>query len=117
MSTIYKLHYAKLNLQGDIPFMVFKTWRARLSFIMDKIIIPQKRVYLLSISRIENDLTVFDNVYVFDSYHCVRFLNDKKYNSPYDVFSLHEYSSYEEAYKVALDMKEISPLCYFSNDN
>ncbi len=28
------------------------------------------------------------------------------------TISLHEYDSYEEAYKVALDMKEESPLCY-----
>ena len=28
------------------------------------------------------------------------------------VISLHEYDSYQDAYKVALDMKEESPLCY-----
>lgn len=28
------------------------------------------------------------------------------------VFFLQEFNSYEEAYKVALSMKEISPLCY-----
>ena len=28
------------------------------------------------------------------------------------TISLHEYESYQDAYKVALDMKEESPLCY-----
>ena len=106
----YKLHYAELNLQGDIHCIGFKNWKERLSFLMDKIICPQKKVFIISINYNANES--IDSVYVFDVWNCVRFLNEKRYNSSHYTFFLQEYESYEEAYKVALNMKEVNKLCY-----
>ena len=108
----YKLHYAKLDLQGDIPCLNFKNWKERMLFICDKVTGSKEKVFVLSINY--NADESIDSVYVFDIWNCVRFLRDKKYNSIHYTFYLQEYPSYEEAYKVALDMKEVSPFCYTS---
>ena len=107
----YKLHYAKLDLQGDIPCLEFPSIEEVRSFITS-IVYPlkmvNKKVYVVAIQ---------DEVIVTENGLLVEELFDGNLNSAYpfyeveDIF-IQEYSSYEEAYKVALDMKEVSPLCY-----
>lgn len=106
----YKLHYAKLDLQGDIPCLEFPSIEEVRSFITS-IVYPlkmvNKKVYVVAIQ---------DEVIVTENGLLVEELFDGNLNSAYpfyegeDIF-IQEYSSYEEAYKVALDMKEVSPLC------
>ena len=111
---MYKVNYASIDLKGDIPTFSFNGWKERLSFLTDKIIGSKNKVFLLSINyNSDNDI---DDVYVFNIWNCVRFLEEKKYNSNHFAFHLQEYDSYEEAYKVALDMKEENELCYSKDE-
>jgi len=105
------LYYAPLELDGDIPKMVFKNWRSRIDFISDKVIGTRDRVFVLVINYLEG-AGQYDSIYIFDNYLDIRFLSLRKYNSSNHTIHLHEYDSYEEAYKIALDMKEVSQLCY-----
>lgn len=119
----YKLHYAPLDLQGkDIELYDFKTSLETNAFILSEPNPKQPTVYLIAI-----DEMVFVSEYIsfisiiFEAFakqispivikngicEIAEDLTDKEVN----IF-LQEYSSYEEAYKVALDMKEESKLCY-----
>lgn len=113
-----KVHYAKLNLQGDIPcyeFQGIEDLRTFVNGIIDQHsgFKAENMVYLIAIQ---------DDVFVTENLQLVQELFDGNLNSAYpfyegeDVF-IHEYQSYEEAYKVALDMKEDSPLCYSLQPN
>ena len=103
------LHFANLNLQeDDIPSFVFDNKEDLQAFILAEA--SHDVVYLISI---------FDRVFVCeDLADIVVFIEQMILKSNYvhyekyiDVF-VQEYLSYERAYDVALDMAEISPLCY-----
>lgn len=121
----YKLHYAKLNEQGDINCYAMESSLSVNGFILSESDTEQQKVFVLAIG---------DDCFVSDSIISIcRFISYKlpytvmgepaksivkeiidSINSPlpdFDIF-LQEYSSYEEAYKVALAMKEDSELCY-----
>ncbi len=113
-----KVHYAKLNLQGDIPcyeFQGIEDLRTFVNGIIDQHsgFKAENMVYLIAIQ---------DDVFVTENLQLVQELFDGNLNSAYpfyegeDIF-IQEYQSYQEAYKVALDMKEDSPLCYSSQTN
>ena len=73
-------------------------------------------VFLLGIEKKDdNKALVMDEVFISESLSSIMYFiecNTKKYeNDEVDIF-LQEYLSYEEAYKVALSMKETSALCY-----
>lgn len=99
----YKLYYAELNLKGEALRFSFKSWKERMFFMADKIICPQKKVFVLYINYADTE--DMGSVYVFDVWFCIRFLNIKEYNSKYYTFWLREYSSYKEAYKFAMSIK------------
>ena len=107
----YKLHYAELQLQGDIPCIEFESKYKMLDYITDiyenNWITYLDKVCLVAIS---------DHLIVVNSLgRILNFVNDElnHINFGAEVF-LHEYGSYEEGYKVALDMKEDNTLCYSS---
>ena len=107
----YKLHYAPLILVGDIPCYEFKTIKELQSFI-ESVLYPFKmendRVYLVVM---EDEVIITENaLFVIE-------LFERKFNSVYPYYEgqpifIQEYPSYEDAYAVALDMKEENPLCY-----
>jgi hypothetical protein len=107
----YKLHYAKINSQGDIPCLEFQTIDEVRSFIASIVYplqIVNEKVYLVSIQ---------DEVIITENGLLIEELFDVNLNSAYPFFEgedifIQEYYSYEEAYKVALAMKEDSELCY-----
>jgi hypothetical protein len=113
--SIKKLHYAKLDLQGDIPCYELNGIEEVRNFVSG--IVGQhptgkaeKMVYLIAIQ---------DDVFVTQNCQLVQELFDGNLNSVYPFFEgedifIQEYSSYEEAYKIALNIKEVSPLCYSS---
>jgi hypothetical protein len=104
----YKLHYAKLELDKDIPCLEFSSIKNRNNFITDKVISGgQSKVFILGIEHGSN----IDSIYIFDNFVTISFLNDLRL-SRWDTMFLQEYSSYEAAYEIALSMKEDSPLCY-----
>jgi len=101
------LHHATEE-DVDIPKVEFCTLQDCLNFIIANS--TEDVVYLIS---------VFDEVFVTDHpIHIVNFipsvLQDEKCNDDsYQVeIYLQEYESFEDAYRVALDMQEIKPLCY-----
>lgn len=118
-----KLHYAPLVLDGDIPCYEFDEIdqiREYFEGLVSKVMVNGQHgnyrdseiVYVFSYDAPGvNDEEVFvtSKIYfIADLFTQVDFFG-------FDLipaFYLQEYASYEEAYKVALDMKETSPLCY-----
>jgi hypothetical protein len=104
----YKLHYAKLNHEGDIPVIKFEAGHDFEFYFWPDIVEKPKIVYLLCC---DDEVIVTENVYLIEE-----LLSDSTsyifpVNPNIPIF-LQEYESYEEAYQVALDIKEVSPLCY-----
>jgi len=100
-----KLNYAELQLNGDIPYYNFETPSEMLGFLLLKQD-NGKVVYLCSLTVSEDT----DDSLIFVQHgmaNIVEFLelyiNEFSVSEQVDV---HEYASYEEAYKVALMMKE-----------
>ena len=107
---MFKLHYASLDLgDNDIPCFEFQSKYEMLDFVSklyeNNWLTYLKKVCLISIS---------DHLIVVNSMsRILKFINDELNHIDFgtDVF-LQEYASYEDAFKVALDMKEENPLCY-----
>lgn len=73
------------------------------------------RVYLFTHEWPDKDDLEQTEIYVTEKIGLVADLITQAHYFGYDMipaFHLQEYDSYEEAYKVALNMKELSPLCY-----
>ena len=104
-----ELFYAKINLDGDIPAYKFETKEELINFIDHSIIFPLKmeneKVFLLAIN---------DEVFVTENGQLMRELIEKDlyYLEVFEAIHIQEYSSFEEAYEVALLMKEVSLLAY-----
>lgn len=107
-----KLHYAELNNQGDIPCLKFETLEDLKMHIFgydDKNV-----VYLFSFDGEETpmDSEVFITHSSYFLYDFLKHFQDELNLYYISDFFLQEYQSYEEAYRVALMMKETNPLCY-----
>lgn len=104
MSTLF---YAPKDLKGndikEIPFYGFNQMEEELDSIFYPINV--NIVYLIAIG---DEILVTDNVTDIDMeifWHLFNICDS-------DEIYVQEYNSYEEAYKVALEMKEENPLCY-----
>jgi hypothetical protein len=110
----YELHYAKLDLQGEIPCYEFQRFQDLINWIFDKYdeFTKYNMVFLMAAEG-EN----FDEVLIGEDIGIIVEQMEviSEYLDQYKYF-LQEYSSYEEAYKVALSMKETSALCYEPNE-
>jgi len=118
----YELHYAKLNLDSDIPCYQLNSDLALNGFLLAEAN-QEECVYLVSINEEE---FVCDHILKVINFIGKNFqgnnnnsivkeiLESVKYEEPLIKVFVQEYPSFEEAYKVALDMKEVSPLCYTS---
>ena len=103
----FKLHYASLDLKGDIPCFEFKKHSDMIDFIDEKCINRNGKVVWLLAKR------GFTDVFISESHISIQdFLENKYCWQTTGDYYLQEYSSFEEAYRVALDMAEISPRCY-----
>lgn len=101
----YTLHYAPLSMNGDV---IEKNGlnKTQLKNLIGHLTIGKNdTVFLLAFEDIDGESIIL----VFDRWK--PFLEHTHFLCYSNVF-LQEYSSYEEAYKVALEMKEESPLCY-----
>ena len=119
-----KLHYAKIDLEGDIPVFEFEEDESGFfdidlvcKFIDDLYpgdFYPENIVFLIAHK---------DDIFISNSLEniviCAKaFFNDFGtsaviYSDDSSIY-LQEYPSYEEAYEVALSMKEENKLCYSS---
>lgn len=105
---MFKLHYASLDLgNNDIPCFEFKKHSQMIDFIDEKCINRNgKVVWLLA----KEDFT---DVFISENHLSIQDFLSKKYCwQTTGNYFLQEYTSFEDAYRVALDMSEISPLCY-----
>jgi hypothetical protein len=128
----YQLHYASLELTGDIPCINLEN-QEELIYQLNghsedplphERLIPwvktpffgriNKReesiVYLCSIETPPSE----DGVILVDSKpeNILAFVSSHTNTPTLKKIFLQEYSSYEEAYKVALNIKEVNPLCF-----
>jgi hypothetical protein len=103
----YRLHYAQVNVQ-EIEEINFESQSGLLSFIEEEINKTRKKViYLLGLNDKPNVLVTSSKL---DIITFLRYM--PTWGSSGNDYFLQEYESYEEAYEVALDMAEESPLCY-----
>ena len=106
---MYILHYAKLDLQGDIPCFEFNKHSKMVDFIDSKCVGRSGQCVWL----IARDGTT--DLFVSESHISIQeFLKTKPcWSAIGGDYHLHEYASFEEAYIVALNMIEgKSGLCY-----
>ena len=101
----YTLYYAPLDLIDDIPATKLKSFNSMHQLLADIIIGKKGIVFLLAFE--DND--GHSEIFVFNKYSKII---ESKCLEIYSKVFLQEYSSYEEAYKSALEMKEPNPLCY-----
>lgn len=105
---VFKLHYAYISLyKEDIPTYEFRNHSQMVNFI-DKQCIHRKGTVVWLIAKDESS-----DIFISESYLSIQdYLSTKmNWQVPCNYF-LQEYPSFEEAYSVALDMAEISDLCY-----
>ena len=103
----YKLNFSELNSSSDVEYIEFTSAKKRAQFIADRVIANNpKRVFTFIVKYSEND--EHSDVYVFENWSCIQSIVENRWKE----FWLFEWDSYEEACKNALDLKEISPLCY-----
>ena len=108
-----RLTYAQLEQSYEnfnIPEMNFEDINSIIDFLNDVQDYDQKdTVYVFGTclnNEINEELFIHHKLNTF-----VDYLKQYEFKSK-ERFFLHEYDSYEEAYKVALDMRESNPLCY-----
>ena len=106
-----ELHYAELNNDGDIPCLNFKNKLDFTDFLHSKAL-TEDRVYVFAFEFPESDGK--QEVFVTEDLTMISVIMQNCYDliQTENKFFLQEYSSFEEAYKVALDMQETSELCY-----
>ena len=104
---MFKLHYAELNLQGDIPCFEFRTHAQLIDFIDEKCINRSSQLVWLLAREDSSDIFISENHLSIQDFLKNKYLWDFR-----GEYFLQEYSSYEEANKVALSMYENKHLCY-----
>ena len=103
----YKLNFSELNSNSDVECLEFTSAKKRASFIADRVIASNpKRVFTFIVKYSDND--ELSDVYVFENWTCIQSIVETRWKD----FWLFEWESYEDAYANALDLKEVSPLCY-----
>lgn len=114
---IIRLHYAPLIESVNIKYYEFKTFYDLLKFVKKNVLSNEIIVDKVVLINIDNEILVTDN------FNCdcniEGFIFSMSYDDeidedvvPFINVYLQEYYSYEEAYKVALLMKEDNPMCY-----
>lgn len=114
----YEIHHANVNLIGDIPLYFYESEIVVNAHILTRT--TPNCVYLISINEeiliTENQLELIKFAqrpgYNPPSFLVKEVLNSVGVTTPNCIIFLQEYNSYEEAYQVALDMKEVNPKCY-----
>jgi hypothetical protein len=112
------LHYAALNNDTDVQVLEFSSKRKRLDTLTDKIIGIDGKVFLLAVDEPNGDgSSKYFQIYIFEKWQNM-FVDTRNgspfFSNPQYELHLHEYASYEDAYLVALNMREANPLCYYN---
>jgi len=108
----YKLHYAPLDLDGDIPVYEFDTVGELIHKITSQAT-PDDVVFLVCL---ENKFDKMDDlIFVHESIRLIEIFIDDNIDSEYNTVFCFLMDSYEEAYKMALEFREPFKLCYAKN--
>jgi len=101
----YSLNFAELPLGKEIQELKFDKYWQMIEFL-EKAFKPKKddRVYLYSYGGLENPIIISCN-----PFHILKAHSNM---AGFREHHIHEYSSYDDAYKVAKDLMEEHPLCY-----
>jgi hypothetical protein len=104
----YELHYAKLNLKGNIPVYKFESFNDLSNYVLKILSSNQdKRVYVIAKDFETRCPIITDDI--DDVYFVLNKFPSFGFKS---ATFIQEYNSFEEAYKVALTMVENNVLCY-----
>jgi len=98
----YKLYYAELNNHDDIPCIEFDSEDELIEEVIGYILEPIDIVWVLAW---DGEVFVSNESLIIENILGSAYFEEKEVH-------IQEYSSYEEAYKIALAMKEPNPLCY-----
>jgi hypothetical protein len=102
-------------LDGDIPKYVFQSENELSLWVNDNVPDDKQRVFIIGYHKESGEDLLTDEIFVTENLMAgLKFLNlfisTLKTNDI--VIFIQEFYSFEEAYKDAAYMKEISPLCY-----
>jgi hypothetical protein len=112
----YKLHLAisDLSEHKDIEQFEFSNIDELTHKILNHKGLPEDRVYLCAVHDVDEDETT--EILVTENYPLMRYfietIDDLPLTKTPLTVHVHMYESYEDAYAVALDMREANPLCY-----
>jgi hypothetical protein len=115
----YELHYASLDLdtsKEDIPVFEFNTKQRLLDKIIRILSNSASKKDCVFIVGLENEsilgseVIVTDNAETIQNFIVGRFYHNHIFNN--NSWYIHEYPSFEEAYKIALAIREGHRLCY-----
>lgn len=115
----YKLYLALSDLseQKEIEEFEFDSIDELTHKILNHKGLPEDRVYLCAVHDVDEDATT--EILVTESYPLMREFIETIDDLPLTLCPLtvhiQMYESYEDAYAVALDMREGNPLCYMDN--
>jgi hypothetical protein len=105
----YKLHYASIDLEGDIPCFEFKKHAKMINFIDEKCIGRTSQCVWLIAKLKTTDIFISDS-----SLSIQDFIKSKHLWVIPDHYFLQEYASFEEAYHAAILINETSPMAYLT---
>jgi len=112
----YELHYAPLELNGDIEKFETKVYNNLVDAVKQRMCYDLMDVVFLLAFEPENkkyaEIVITENLSFIVELFEGGLFGDLDLSIDVQRVFIQEYKSYEEAYKVALNMKEESPLCY-----
>jgi len=112
----YKLHLALSDLSEhkDIEQFEFNSIDELTHKILNRKGLPENRVYLCAVHDVYEEESletlVTENYYIMRDF--IETIDDLPLTKTPLTVHVHMYESYEDAYAVALDMREANPLCY-----
>lgn len=108
-----KLTYFKKGSMEPID-KEFNVFEEMVQYVADELLENTKtdRVYLITHNSLNDKEDFSKNCEIFIHHNPIKALKYFSYCDFSIQYHLHEYQSYEDAYAVAKDMKEVHPLCY-----
>jgi hypothetical protein len=97
--------------EGDVQQMTFENEKELRTYVDDIKSYNFKCVWLASTGGAYGEIFIHESLSIISGLILDQYLLEGDEN---ETIHLHEYPTYEDAYKVATDMREGNPLCYGS---
>ena len=97
--------------EGDVQQMTFENDKELRDYIKEIESYKFKCVWLVSSGGEYGEIFIHESLSIINLLIAEQYLYEGEEN---ETIHLHEYPTYEDAYKVATDMREGNPLCYGS---